>query len=190
MPPALEGVGRERDSTPDFARKQAGKRDVQSGLIDLCHGSYEPSIGLGRFTIVWRTLQGREYDRRFHRIRPGVADFPSHRGVVTDSHHNIDAEFGQGLHVAGEQGGCLILSKPVVDIESVNRLHDPAGHAAHEWEGRHSKRDAVERRLQALTRGLRVRLRPSLFQLSKTGSYAQTCFQIEHPGNLCRCNSS
>ena len=46
VPPALEGIARYRDSTPEFACKQAGKRDVQSGLVGLCHGSHEPFIGL------------------------------------------------------------------------------------------------------------------------------------------------
>ena len=51
VPSALEGIARYRDSSADFARKQAGKRDVQSGLIGLRHGSHEPFIGLGRFLI-------------------------------------------------------------------------------------------------------------------------------------------
>ena len=46
VPPALEGIARYRDSAPEFTCKQAGKRDVQSGLVGLCHGSHEPFIGL------------------------------------------------------------------------------------------------------------------------------------------------
>ena len=51
VPPALEGVGRESDATPGLTGKQSFKRDVQPSFVCACHGTYEPVVGLGGFTI-------------------------------------------------------------------------------------------------------------------------------------------
>ena len=45
MPPALEGVSGDRDSTLGLTRKQSSNRDFQTSLVGTCNSSDEPVIG-------------------------------------------------------------------------------------------------------------------------------------------------